>query len=122
MALVRLFTLSNLAKNDLKLLLHARASIKVQPHYWASQPSRCVGAVFGLLGAKMVYDIRHKRLSVLHEWRTKSACCKPAPPGSDLPPEIETKYGPWRKSLDQVDCAGHIICAGAACLMPTHPW
>ena len=95
--------------------------IKVQPYYWASEPSRYVGAVFGLLGAKTVCDIRHQPLTMLHKRKTETTSCKTAP-GSDLPPECQTLYRPWRQSLDQVDCAFHIVCAGAACLMPTHPW
>lgn len=70
----------------------------------------------------MVFDIRHKRLSVLREWRIAAISCKPALEGSDHLPECEIRYGPYQTKIDYGDCAAHVVCAGAACVMPTHPW
>ena len=74
------------------------------------------GAVFGLLGAKMVYDIRHRRLSVLHQSRTETTILD----GATY--ECVTEHGPIREELSYVDCASHVVCGGAACVMPIHFW
>lgn len=72
-------------------------------------------AVFGLLGAKMVYDIRHRRLSVLHQSRTETTIWT-------APYEYVTEHGPICEELSYWDCASHVVCGGAACVMPIHIW
>lgn len=95
-----------------------RCSVHQCPaHWWASESSHYAGAVFGLLGAKMVHDTRHQRLSVFHQSKLQMTTYNAATGET-----VTGLYGPISEELSYVDCASHIVCAAAACVMPTHVW
>ena len=87
-----------------------------------SNNSNCAGAVCGLMGAKLVYDIRHCRLSVLQQACMDCTSDDLEPPGSGRASEVTTESGSLSNKLSYAECAKHVVCAAAACAMPTHPW